>query len=205
MHKITFITALIRPANIPLLYQSIASSDLPWNWIIVVDGKAVSSLALVPPAPALVLYRQIPTLSYGFLEKNEALDIIEDDPWIYFLDDDTSLHPNFIPLFRDTLNQRPDARGMVFAQQLPDGSVRTTNPGEAHYTGKIDMCQFVVRRSAIAYHRFFATFGSDGEFFTRVYRENAPHFVFRPEIGFHHNNLRTGEKWDPERGYGRPY
>ncbi|MCB0310500.1 MAG: hypothetical protein KDD42_04665 [Bdellovibrionales bacterium] len=208
MSKITFVTALIRPQNLIALQESIYTNRKPGiaiNWMVVVDGKGVPSLSAVPDVDAYVLYAQSPHNSYGFLEKNQILDLIQEDSWVYFLDDDTSLHPNFYNLFEATLAEKPDAKGMVFAQVLPDKTVRTVKPDLEHYTGKIDMTQFVVKRSAIAYHRFFATFGADGEFFSRIYRENKSHFVFKDEVGCFHNNLRTDEKWDPQIGYGRPY
>ena len=208
MKKLTLITSLIRPQNLLRLQSCIENTlgdAIPWQWIVVADGKFVPGFDAIPPLRAHVLFRHIPIPSYGFLEKNEALNIIEEDSWIYFQDDDTEMHPGFRDLFLRSLEENQQARGMVFGQVLPDGNVRAPQAGLDNYVGKIDMCQYVLRRSAIGQHRFFAAFGCDGEFFNRVYRENRESFVFKSEVGFYHNNIRPGEKWDPQTGYGRPY
>ena len=208
MKKLTLITSLIRPQNLPRLQTSIENTlgnSISWHWIVVADGKFVPGFSAIPEVKARLLFRHIPIASYGFLEKNVALDLIEEDTWVYFQDDDTEMHPAFGELFLKSLTERPDARGMVFGQLLPDNTTRIPQPGLDDYVGKIDMCQYVLRRSAIGHNRFFAAFGCDGEFFNRVYREHRDCFVFRNEIGFYHNNLRPGEKWDPQVGYGRPY
>lgn len=171
----------------------------------MVDGKVVPNLEMLPQVNAHIIYSQNPICSYGFLEKNLALDIISEDVWVYFLDDDTTLHANFNNLFLSTITEKPDVKGMVFAQLLPDGRIRTTLPGLNHYLGKIDMCQYVIRRGAIKYHRFFSNFGSDGEFFTRIYNENRDYFVFKSEVATNHNDLRLGELYDPDHGHGRAY
>lgn len=206
--KLTLITSLMRPGNLPRLQASIENSlgaAVPWHWIVIADGKFVPGYAAVPQVKAHVLLRHIPINSYGFLEKNAALDLIEEDTWVYFQDDDTEMHPAFGELFLKSLLEKPDARGMVFGQILPDGSLRRPQPGLDNYMGKIDMCQYVLRRSAIGHNRFFAVFGCDGEFFNRVYRDNREYFVFRNETGFYHNNLRPKEEWDPVKGFGKPY
>ena len=207
--KITFITALIRPQNLLALERSAISvigEKLPWNWLVVADEKFVTDRSTIPSVNAHLVYSNISQRSFGFLEKNLALDLIQEDNWIYFLDDDTELHPNFLPLFSQGLKETPQAQGMVFGQLLPDGTVRDTAvPGLEHYLGKIDMCQFVLKRSAIGELRFLPGFGADGIFFTQVYNCNRPNFYFTTEVGVHHNNLRAGEPWTPERGYGPAY
>ena len=208
MRKLTLITALLRPQNLLALQASIYNNlgtELPWQWIIAVDGKFVPSLKIIPPVNAHVFFCQNILKSYGFLEKNTALDLVEEDSWIYFMDDDTEVHPNFLNLFNRTLIENPNTRGMVFSQLLPDGTKRITPDKLPTYLGKIDMCQFVVKRSLIGSHRFLGSFGSDGEFFNRIYSEDPESFVFKEEIGFHHNNLRAGEHWTREQGYGRLY
>lgn len=207
--KITFITALIRPQNLIQLENSIRSvigDALAWNWIVVVDGKFIQDPATIPAVNAHLLFRYLSQKSYGFLEKNEALNLLQEDSWVYFLDDDTELHPNFLNLFQKALQERRELKGMVFGQLLPDGSSRVTAvPGLDQYLGKIDMCQYILKRSAIGQQRFLSGFGADGEFFTRIYQQHSQNFYFTLEVGVHHNNLRTGEPWTEQFGYGRAY
>ncbi len=131
MRKLTLITALLRPQNLLALQASIYNNlgtELPWQWIIAVDGKFVPSLKIIPPVNAHVFFCQNILKSYGFLEKNTALDLVEEDSWIYFMDDDTEVHPNFLNLFNRTLIENPNTRGMVFSQLLPDGTKRIQIP-----------------------------------------------------------------------------
>ena len=115
--KLTLITALIRPQNLSQLERTAAevlSVGIPWSWIVVVDEKFVTERMKNPSVSAHVIYRRIPERSYGFFEKNEAIDVLEEDSWVYFMDDDTELHPSFGKLFIETVADHPDAALMVF-------------------------------------------------------------------------------------------
>ena len=205
--KITFITALIRPENLVRLEQSlfeILSDNVVWSWVVVVDEKFVTDRTLIPPVHATVLFNRNPVRSYGFLEKNVALDLIREDTWIYFLDDDTELHPDFATLFQETMANQPFANLLVFGQELVDGSIRTPQAGLNDYLGRIDMCQYMAKRIAIGDIRFTAQYGADGEFFNAIYSKHRSTAVFRTEAGFLHNSLRK-EPWQGINGHGRPY
>ena len=88
---INVITPCTRVDNLWKLYESINFPN--YRWLVVFDGKHISSIPpdLPPTVEPHIHYDENSTV--GNSQKNYGLDLITDG-WVYFLDDDTILHPH---------------------------------------------------------------------------------------------------------------
>ena len=93
MPKLTIITACIHPENLPYLAVTIAPGrdlfDLTWR--VVFDGARCQPVDF---PGAIVTVASHPRSIVGNHQKNDALDHTQDG-WVYFLDDDNLVHPDF--------------------------------------------------------------------------------------------------------------
>ncbi len=199
--KLLIVTSVIRVENLPTLDSNIRSvlEGVNYQWYCVIDK------AVVNPAPSIHAHVEIGTSNsrtYGFSEKNQALDVIKEDGFVMFLDDDTLLPTVFKELFVRYTNDYPEAGGFVFGQQHPN-KVLLTPPGLTQYVNYIDVGQYILKRKLIGTTRFGEEFGSDGYFFTDCYTKNPNDIVFSSEVGFLWNYLR----WDylKDNEYAKPY
>jgi hypothetical protein len=95
-NKLTIITPCSRIHNLPALYESIEFDKIN-KWIIVYD-TTVNSFC-----PSFLSHTQIIEVDcksslngvVGNTQRNYGLSLVEDDNYIYFLDDDNIIHPNF--------------------------------------------------------------------------------------------------------------
>jgi Methyltransferase domain len=104
---------------------------------------------------------------WGGWERNEALRGIPDHAWVWFLDDDNVVHPDFAAALAGAIARYPDAAGFVFDQILTNGSLRlaaTASP----VCGEIDTAMFVLRRGAISNARWGDGYTTDWAFFRTV-------------------------------------
>ena len=95
-NKITIITPCSRIHNLPALYESIEFDKIN-KWIIVYDTTVNNY------CPSFLSHKQIIEVDcksslnglVGNTQRNYGLSFVEDDNYIYFLDDDNIIHPNF--------------------------------------------------------------------------------------------------------------
>ena len=93
--KITIITPCSRPENIKTIQQSINFQHI--NWIIVYDGKCVNKIQeLNHPQIQEHIHTDKDSIK-GTAQRNYALKFVESG-FVYFLDDDNIIHPNFYQL-----------------------------------------------------------------------------------------------------------
>ena len=91
--KITIITACSRPENIKIIKDSL-NFDYIDKWIIVYDGKKVENIqGINQPQIKEHIFTDQESIK-GTAQRNYALTFVENG-FIYFLDDDNFIHPNF--------------------------------------------------------------------------------------------------------------
>lgn len=94
--------------------------------------------------------------------KNDMLDQIGDG-WVYFLDDDTVMHPDLLRVLAE--NVRADA--VVVSQQRSDGPVLRAASTNLR-VGFVDIGQAVLRRDLIGNARIPTTYVGDGVFLSEL-------------------------------------
>lgn len=145
----------------------------------------------------------------GAIQKNRALDMIEEG-WIYALDDDNKIHPDFNKSLREALFFFPKAEGFVFTQITHLGKRRILsqvpmkqnvvvlwekNKMKIQNTfpemGPIDAGQYVVNASMVKKHnaRYKPfVYDSDRHFFNSLYNKNGMVYIDKPVV--YYNALR---------------
>jgi hypothetical protein len=112
--SLVVITPCCRPELLPYVHDSVRFSIVT-RWIVVFDADRVPRERL----PAALLHHPQITLAatrasgsrYGNAQRQSGLQIArtlfkEDDPFVYFLDDDNLIHPAFFDLFRRSMSRR---------------------------------------------------------------------------------------------------
>lgn len=99
---VSIITPCSRVYNLPLICKSIIDQGEPIEWVIVYDGNVVSEVdeRIVMYVNSkiqlklLIDYNNDPKTGNAWWLRNIGIDNATGD-YLYFLDDDTVLHPNF--------------------------------------------------------------------------------------------------------------
>jgi hypothetical protein len=162
------LTACTRPHNLPVVAESIMAATCdPWDvtWHIRFD-----------PAQQHVGGQRL---------KNEMLDQIEDG-WVCFLDDDTTMHPEYLRRMAEAVKT---AGAVVVAQQRQNGMVLTA--AQEHLkVGAVDIGQAFISRPLIGTHRIPEHYEGDGVFLQAVL---AGHYfvTYLPDILSEHNALEA--------------
>lgn len=115
---LNIITAVSRELNIYYIeYELRKIKNLDIRWYLIFDGISMTSLKI--PEDIKYYYAEICTLEKrdcsGATQKNIALSKITEG-WIYVLDDDNSIHPNFAKEFSNAIEKYPNKKTFVFSQ-----------------------------------------------------------------------------------------
>src|ERR1700722_16799221 len=89
----------------------------------------------------------------GAPQKNLCLEVIKEG-WVYFLDDDNLVPPNFEETLLKAIKDHPLALAFIFNQTLRDGTPRLRATDWRGQFGTIDCGQFVIKSVAIGPTRF---------------------------------------------------
>jgi hypothetical protein len=95
-NKITIITPSCNIKNLPMLYYSIKFDKIN-KWIIVYDTTKDSYCHIFSNHNQIVEVDCKSSLNgiVGNTQRNYGLSLVDDDNFIYFLDDDNIIHPDF--------------------------------------------------------------------------------------------------------------
>lgn len=134
--KLTIITPVFRFANLVKVSETIPANV---RWLCIADAN--ERITDVIPTNAELVFKPVERSDWGVAKVNYALNFVKDG-YVYILDDDTILHPNFDVIL--SLNERHDF--IHFNQETPDGRFRVGGTVKRY---KIDIGNFVVSREAI--------------------------------------------------------
>jgi len=189
--KVTFITPLTRPYNIKLMHNSIMASvtkDVEWDWIIVEDGDS-----LLEAGDCLCTkYISYPSDDKGLSgnpQRNVALDHVDCDRYVYFLDDDNIVHSNLF--IRATKILQNSNKALIFSQVHKIGIPRLIPQPDRIVPCHIDTAQFLIPRDLIGdlkWENF--NYCADGAFFSTLYNQHKDRFIITKEMLCYYNYLR---------------
>lgn len=194
------ITPAGRPANLPRLAKSIAKSGLLDRfivvWWIVYNGPIDAPQQI--DLPCTINHISFPAPGYdadgrpafGHAQRAHALDLIGDGDrgWVWVLDDDNLIHPQFADGLTRLISEHPDARGFLVGQRRSDGAQFPTGPMFCR-PGYVDTAQYIVRRDLIGPERIQPVYADDGAFIGRLVRQHPNDFIFTPEPLTYHNAM----------------
>ena len=159
---LSIITPCSRPENLKAIEDSINIPQSNFRWIIVFDGSYTPKDIYIPKNCETYSFQDNRSVS-GNAQRNFALDIIKDG-WVYFQDDDTTMHPDLWDNIKDS-----SADFIWFMQNWPDGTLRLDGNRKA-YGGWIDSHNFIAQMSIIKDNRWIIDkYDADGYFATLVY------------------------------------
>jgi glycosyltransferase involved in cell wall biosynthesis len=165
--KLTIITPCSRPENLQAMAESIKPGRSLFDviWVVILDNhECVESRS-------------------GNYQRNCALDAITDG-WVYFLDDDTIIHPDLFVELTKIITP-----AVAFEQDL-GVMVRKVMPSEMKVC-HIDMGQVAIRREVIGDIRFeLGIYEADGIFIQSVYESDPSVWSFVNKPISYYNKLR---------------
>jgi len=164
-NKITIITPCSRIQNLPMLYESIKFDKIN-KWIIVYDTTVNSYCHSFIHSEQIIEVDCKSSLNgvVGNTQRNYGLSFVEEDNYIYFLDDDNIIHPNFWKIIEEletytihTFNQYRDEHGHVLLG----------NRIEMNY---IDTAMYIIHKNMIGDIKWQEDlYQADGKFISDVY------------------------------------
>lgn len=174
------ITACARPENLHQIAKSINIPRRSYRWHIVFDKPANSVPKELIPESAIVYYHQNANSVVGHSQRNYALAHITDG-LIFFLDDDTIIHPDLYEnigwLNNDFIH---------FDQANPDDSKRIGGKVEVNH---IDTGSAVATRQLIGETKFRTDLYNADGFFWKAVSNKATNSKYIPKLLSYYNYL----------------
>lgn len=134
---------------------------------------------------------------FGHQLLNRVIEIIKDG-WVYILDDDNQLHPNFFVRIEEILSQT-NKRAIVFNQRI-DGKdftgqeMRWARP-ENMATSKVDSAQYLLSREVIGDIRLNeGNYIADSIWIEQIWKVRSEEFYFLDEELCYYNYFSQGMK-----------
>ena len=177
---LSIITPCSRQHNIPTVYNSIIFSKIN-KWIIVYDTSNDRKYEKIYDDPQIIEIECNEGLT-GNPQRNLGITLVEDD-FIYFLDDDNIIHPNFWSIV-DELNTEK----FYTFDQLRHNNILYGNNIKP---GQIDTAMFIVHKKHTKdIYWINNSFEADGHFIHDVLNKNISSHIYLNIIGAYYNFLR---------------
>jgi glycosyltransferase involved in cell wall biosynthesis len=206
MVTLNIITRCTRTTKIREVFESLNKKNekISIKWFVLFDLTSLVEiptdiLSFLKDKSEIRFYDSDPN-DFGHDMINKTLDEINSG-LIYVLDDDNILHPNFLQLVEEWLENFEELDGLIFSQKI--GGVDFTgldirlSDDENVKVGKIDMAQFCLKRELIGDDRIpSGVYVGDGIFIQSIYENNKDKFLIKKEIGCYYNYFKQIEKKD---------
>ena len=187
--KLTIITSCTRPENLPKLYESINFEYID-KWIIVYDTSKGDTYTWSYKKDKCIIEAECPDKGVmGYAQKNFGLKFVKKG-MVYFLDDDTIMHPDFWKVF-PSLNEETiyiwNQESYLYVPENASGTFteidknlalykRTPNPnivkGDIIHCAMVHIGMFLVPYKYINIHFIPHIYLSAGIFITSIYEED---------------------------------
>jgi glycosyltransferase involved in cell wall biosynthesis len=205
--KINIITRCTRPYNLEKLRSSIYKNlddNIVFNWIICFDTRILKDLEVDILSDIQnnsdnisIDFKFLKGDYWGLSQLNDIILLLEEDSWVYHLDDDNILHEDFSKELCNILDL--DNEVIVFSQKV-DGKdfskldVRSAKE-ENIVVSKIDLAQWLVKVSIHKKGYLYGTgYTADGQFIEKVFSENKDTFLIIDKILSYYNYLQKDRK-----------
>ena len=152
------------------------------EWIIVYDAEDFSPQFNHPKIKEFACKG---TGISGNDQRNYGLDQVKGESYIYMLDDDNKMHPDFWN-FLSTIK-----KGKIYTFDQIGNPVNPSGSGAECKVGKIDTAQFLVDSSLIEGERWIADdYCADGHFIEKLYKKNKESHIYIQEVLAYYNFLQ---------------
>jgi hypothetical protein len=181
-NTLTIITPCCRQQNIPILYNSIQFDKID-TWIIVYDtSRGRSYSKLYDGHPQIVEVDCDGVGLAGHPQRNYGINMV-DDGFIYFLDDDNIIHPNFWSI----VGQLNSNHFYTFNQQRTADTILRGNKIRLRH---IDTAMFIVHKQHIKHITWITDqYDADGIFISQIHNHNYGAHIYVNKIGCYYNYI----------------
>lgn len=192
---LNIITPSIRFDNLVQIQDSISLSlnkaRSNWDnirWIVVLDSD-IDVNTNIDKAEIYYLKTNNNNGLSGNPQRNYGLDLV-DDGYVYFLDDDNILHPDYLEYFFWFENNYVGS-AFITPQVWKNGVVRLLPKSNNIAVGGIDTAQFTLPKNLIGDIKWdIFNYCADGVFAEEVYNKHKDKFIFVPKPLCYYNYLR---------------
>lgn len=200
------VTPLSRPEFLEKVKDSVFST-IPADrkheivWWVIVDAALTAKFSEIKEIEKNNPQIAVRLSSYekpiaGHLHRNWFLEHYQncyqhvgENAWVYFLDDDTLLHPDFYEEF--FINAYPETAALIFHQHWPNGNIRLTADLTKVKVCHIDMGQYALNLKYVApYMRFENNYCGDGIFIEMFFAKHGHRFAKIDKFLSTYNALR---------------
>jgi glycosyltransferase involved in cell wall biosynthesis len=201
--KLHIITRCTRPKNLEKIKKSIlVITGYEIKWHIIFDTNLVKEiqgelLSNLDKLDINIQYNFMPSSkkSYGYDSVNKVISNINDDEWIYLLDDDNILHPNFNELIPEITN---DINILVFNQYIGGKDFTGLEFREAKVentkVGGVDAAQYIIRAKMIKSNNYKSDYCADGILMESLIKDHLNEFKFINKVYCFYNSLKEERK-----------
>jgi hypothetical protein len=185
---INIITACSRPENLSKVYDSL--QGLKCNWFIILDDCKDFLFKTCSGSTVSIIIKQSKKKGEwcGSL-KNEGLEMVKTG-WIYVLDDDNLLHPDFKKSIQFYIDKFPQKKAFVFNQALQEGIIRKALHSNIRIN-YIDQAQYLVHKELIGDIRYPDNeYQDDGIFIEALYQFHSRKFLCIKKTMCYYNKLK---------------
>ena len=206
------ITRCTRPQNLLTVKDSIfqyTNWDIHYtnwdiHWHIIFDTNAISSLdgemlhdLQKDHYQEITIYfmRSTPgDMAHSLISK--IIDYIDIESYVYILDDDNILHPNFLDRTYELIFDE-SVKGIIFSQHIggkdfTGQEIRVAAP-ENIKVQKIDMAQFILSKEIIDIRFTPGTYVADGMFIEDIFYRRSKDFLVIDEVLCYYNYLEASK------------
>jgi hypothetical protein len=186
---LTIITPCCRPENIPKLFDSIHFDKID-KWIIVYDTTNGRNYDKLYEGNSKILETFCSGGISGNPQRNHALSLIEDG-FVYFLDDDNIIHPEFwsiVKILEPQFFYTFDQIGNEYSYIHYNCDTLYGNTIKLMY---IDSAMFIIHKNFIQDIKWRNDlYNADGHFIINIYNNNKSSHKYINKIGCYYNYLR---------------
>ena len=186
--KLYIITPATRLKNLKLIFRSI-----DWNyvtkWIVIYDKKIISKNPFLfrNNSNVIELLNLNKKSVRGSGQRNAGIEYLlkknNNNGFVYFLDDDNIIHPNFYNVYRSFKHENI----YTFNQQVKIRHIRPGNKFKLYY---IDTAMFVINLSLIKNIRWkMKIHATDYYFIKKCLKKNKNRYVYINKLGCYYNYL----------------
>lgn len=187
--ELCIVTPCSRPQNLEKLRESIQFDNESFvYWVIIYDTRHMPFIKRYENVPKIIELECRDEGIVGHQIRNMALNIINYG-YIYFLDDDTVLHPHFWNIINNDF--KSEVVIYTFNLLYQNGSVlRGHNPSLRN----IDMSQIIFSKKIVKDLRFDVNnYCGDGIFIETLYEQNKENVRFINSVGAYYNWLNKDQ------------
>ena len=196
--KINIITRCTRSQNLKEIKDSILEIKKPSNvsikWHVVFDTKVLKDIdadILNTLDDGNVQFHFRKGDGWGLSQLNDLIHSL--DGWIYHLDDDNILHPDFYTEMSKVVKDNPETKGIIFAQKVGGRDftgldIRKAKP-ENVKVQRIDLAQWIIHSDLHKDYSYGSGYVADGQFIENIFKENKDSFTIHNKVLCYYNYL----------------